>query len=50
MIGGRVIMEASAIDAELLALKKRVGDLEEQVRALTAAYRAFTREAELPRS
>ncbi|GAA4535834.1 MULTISPECIES: hypothetical protein [Nonomuraea] len=46
MIGGRVIMEAPAIDAELLALKKRVDDLDEQVRTLTAACLALARAVE----
>ncbi|MFI7707530.1 hypothetical protein [Nonomuraea sp. NPDC049480] len=43
MIGGRMVMEASAVDLELLALKKRVNDLEEQVRTLTAANLALVR-------
>ncbi|MFG1946164.1 hypothetical protein [Nonomuraea sp. NPDC048826] len=43
MIGGRMLMESSALDAELLALKKRVDELDEQVRALTAAGLALTR-------
>ncbi|SEM27252.1 hypothetical protein [Nonomuraea pusilla] len=37
MIGSRMIMEASALDVELAALRERVTRLEEQVRALTAA-------------
>ncbi|HEX4813595.1 MAG TPA: hypothetical protein VFV66_12675 [Nonomuraea sp.] len=43
MIGGRMVMEASAVDLELMALKKRVNDLEEQVRTLTAANLALVR-------
>lgn len=43
MIGGRMLMESPALDAELLALKKRVDELEEQVRTLTAAGLALTR-------
>ncbi|MFD1546205.1 hypothetical protein [Nonomuraea guangzhouensis] len=37
MIGGRMIMESSVLDAELLSLKRRVDKLEELVRTLTAA-------------
>ncbi|NJP96316.1 hypothetical protein HCN51_43975 [Nonomuraea sp. FMUSA5-5] len=46
MIGGRVIMEAPLVDAELLTLKKRVDSLEEQVRTLTAAHLALVRSME----
>ncbi|MEV0168869.1 hypothetical protein ACGFJC_06935 [Nonomuraea fuscirosea] len=46
MIGGRVIMEAPLVDAELLTLKKRVDSLEEQVRTLTAANLALVRSME----
>lgn len=46
MIGGRMVMEAPALDAELLALKKRVNDLEEQMRTLTAANFALARSLE----
>ncbi|UBU08771.1 hypothetical protein [Nonomuraea gerenzanensis] len=46
MIGGRVIMEAPLVDAELLVLKKRVDGLEEQVRTLTAANLALVRSIE----
>ncbi|HEX4815015.1 MAG TPA: hypothetical protein VFV66_19920 [Nonomuraea sp.] len=41
MVGGRMLMEASAVDVELLALKKRVSELEEQVRMLNAANLAL---------
>lgn len=37
MATGRMIMESPALDLELVALKKRVTALEEQVRTLTAA-------------
>ncbi|MFF0862024.1 hypothetical protein ACFYUV_09725 [Nonomuraea sp. NPDC003560] len=43
MIGARMLMESPAIDAELLALKKRVDELENQVRTLTAAGLALAR-------
>ncbi|TMR88898.1 hypothetical protein [Nonomuraea basaltis] len=43
MFGGRMIMEASALEMELLALKRRVDGLEEQVRTLTAANLALVR-------
>ncbi|MFI9846620.1 hypothetical protein ACIHFD_57030 [Nonomuraea sp. NPDC051941] len=46
MMGGRRLMESPALDAELLALKKRVSDLEEQVRSLTAANLALVRTVE----
>ncbi|TYB50943.1 hypothetical protein FXF51_54770 [Nonomuraea sp. PA05] len=46
MIGGRVIMEAPLVDAELLTLRKRVDSLEEQVRTLTAANLALVRSIE----
>ncbi|WP_431933202.1 hypothetical protein [Nonomuraea jabiensis] len=46
MMGGRRLMESSALDAELVALKKRVSDLEEQVRSLTAANLALVRAVE----
>ncbi len=46
MIGGRVIMEAPLVEAELLTLKKRVDGLEEQVRTLTAANLALVRSME----
>ncbi|MGW0486011.1 MULTISPECIES: hypothetical protein [Nonomuraea] len=41
MIGGRMLMESPQVDAELLALKKRLDHLEEQVRTLTAANLAL---------
>ncbi|WP_433519341.1 hypothetical protein ACQP2T_29705 [Nonomuraea sp. CA-143628] len=50
MIGGRMIAEASVLDAELLALKKRVNQLEEEVRTLTAANLALVRAVESLRS
>ncbi|GAA3168290.1 hypothetical protein [Nonomuraea salmonea] len=43
MIGGRTLMESPALEVELLALKKRVDELEEQVRTLTAAGLALAR-------
>ncbi|MGW2220901.1 hypothetical protein ACWCSD_38440 [Nonomuraea sp. NPDC001684] len=43
MIGARMLMESPALDAELLTLKKRVDELEDQVRALTAAGLALAR-------
>ncbi|MFC4114241.1 hypothetical protein [Nonomuraea zeae] len=46
MIGGRVIMETSVVEADLATLRKRVDGLEEQVRALTAAYLALVRSME----
>ncbi len=46
MIGGRQIMESAAHDVELLALKKRISALEEQVRTLTAANLAVVRAVE----
>ncbi|MDP4510006.1 hypothetical protein [Nonomuraea turcica] len=46
MIGGRMVMEAPALDVELLELKKRLNDLEEQVRTLTAANLALVRSVE----
>ncbi|MEV0354142.1 hypothetical protein AB0H88_51085 [Nonomuraea sp. NPDC050680] len=46
MIGGRMIAEASALDAELLAVKKRLNHLEEEVRTLTAANLALVRAME----
>ncbi|MEU8404346.1 hypothetical protein AB0C28_55040 [Nonomuraea sp. NPDC048892] len=46
MTGGRMIMEAPLVDAELLTLKKRVDSLEEQVRTLTAANLALVRSME----
>lgn len=49
MIGGRVILDTPAIESELMALKKRVDDLEEQVRTIKAAYLALARDREHPR-
>jgi len=46
MIGGRMIMESSALDAELASLKKRVEKLEELVRTLTAANLSLVRTVE----
>ncbi|MET7332299.1 hypothetical protein [Nonomuraea sp. NPDC005650] len=46
MMGGRRLMESSALDAELVALKQRVSDLEEQVCSLTAANLALVRAVE----
>ncbi|SEG99901.1 hypothetical protein SAMN05444920_114177 [Nonomuraea solani] len=46
MIGGRMVMEAPVLDAELLALKKRVNQLEEHVRQLNAANLALVRAME----
>ncbi|NUW39511.1 hypothetical protein [Nonomuraea rhodomycinica] len=46
MIGGQQIMASPALDAELLALKKRVGALEEEVRTLIAANMALVRAVE----
>ncbi|MEO3876014.1 hypothetical protein ABGB18_45205 [Nonomuraea sp. B12E4] len=46
MIGGRMIMGSSALESEMLALRKRVDDLEEQVRTLTAANLALVRSME----
>ncbi|MFI7465062.1 hypothetical protein [Nonomuraea sp. NPDC049646] len=43
MIGGRMLMESPALEVELLALRKRVDELEEQVRTLTAAGLALAR-------
>ncbi|GAA3167177.1 hypothetical protein GCM10020001_110910 [Nonomuraea salmonea] len=45
MTGRRMIMEVP-VDTELLALKKRVTALEEQVRTLTAANLALVRTME----
>ncbi|MEV4808102.1 hypothetical protein AB0K18_49655 [Nonomuraea sp. NPDC049421] len=45
MTGRRMIMEVP-VDTELLALKKRVTALEEQVRTLTAANLALVRSME----
>ncbi|MGN9844467.1 hypothetical protein ACTMTI_40705 [Nonomuraea sp. H19] len=46
MVGGRMVMEASVLDAEMAALKKRVSLLEEQVRTLNAANLALVRAME----
>ncbi|WP_180903843.1 hypothetical protein [Nonomuraea indica] len=46
MATGRMIMEAPALDLELVALKKRVTALEEQVRTLTAANLSLVRSVE----
>ncbi|MEV0591438.1 hypothetical protein [Nonomuraea cavernae] len=46
MIGGRMIMESPVFDTELTALKRRVSDLEEEVRTLTAANLALVRAVE----
>ncbi|MEW9550402.1 hypothetical protein [Nonomuraea sp. NPDC050783] len=46
MVGGRMLMESPALDAELLAIKKRVSELEEQVRTLNAANLALVRAME----
>lgn len=46
MIGGRMITETSVLEAELLALKKRVSQLEEEMRTLTAANLALVRAME----
>ncbi|MFD1542726.1 hypothetical protein [Nonomuraea guangzhouensis] len=46
MIGGRMIMESSALDSELLSLKQRVDKLEELVRTLTAANLALVKAME----
>ncbi|MEV1248712.1 hypothetical protein ACIBO2_56830 [Nonomuraea sp. NPDC050022] len=43
MIGGRMVMESSALDVELLSLKRRVEKLEELVRTLTAANLTLVR-------
>ncbi|MFI7611464.1 hypothetical protein ACIBP6_09625 [Nonomuraea terrae] len=49
MMGGRVILEAPVVDVELAALKRRVGELEEHVRTLTAANLALVRAMEAMR-
>ncbi|MBT2233727.1 hypothetical protein [Nonomuraea sp. NEAU-A123] len=46
MIGGRMIMESSVLDAELLSLKRRVDKLEELVRTLTTANLTLVRAVE----
>lgn len=46
MSGGRVILDVPAIESELMALRKRVDDLEEQVRTIQAAYLALARTME----
>ncbi|GAA1769587.1 hypothetical protein ACBR40_02525 [Nonomuraea sp. AD125B] len=46
MVGGRMLMEAPALDVELLAVKKRLAELEEQVRTLSAANLALVRAME----
>ncbi|MEU6796520.1 hypothetical protein ABZ907_32920 [Nonomuraea wenchangensis] len=46
MVGGRMLMEAPALDVELLAVKKRLSELEEQVRTLSAANLALVRAME----
>ncbi|QYC42481.1 hypothetical protein Nocox_24390 [Nonomuraea coxensis DSM 45129] len=46
MVGGRMLMEAPALDLELLALRKRLSELEEQVRTLSAANLALVRAME----
>jgi cell division protein FtsB len=46
MIGTRMIMESSVLDAELLTVKKRIAQVEEQVRMLTAANLALTKAIE----
>ncbi|GAA2208880.1 hypothetical protein GCM10009850_043380 [Nonomuraea monospora] len=46
MTGGRMIMERPVIEAELMTLRKRVADLEEHVRTLTAANLALVRSVE----
>ena len=46
MIGGRMIMESTVLDAELLSLKRRVDKLEELVRTLTAANLSLVRAME----
>ncbi|NJP88732.1 hypothetical protein HCN51_04560 [Nonomuraea sp. FMUSA5-5] len=46
MTGGRMIMGSPAIEAELLALRKRVDELEEQVRTLVAANLSLVRSME----
>jgi hypothetical protein len=49
MRGGRVILESSVTDLELAALKRRVEELEEQVRTLNAANLALVRAMEAMR-
>ncbi|MCK2215881.1 hypothetical protein MF672_019070 [Actinomadura sp. ATCC 31491] len=46
MVGGRMLMESPALDVELLAVKKRLSELEEQVRTLNAANLALVRAME----
>ncbi|MFG1688217.1 hypothetical protein ACGFNP_49300 [Nonomuraea sp. NPDC049269] len=46
MIGGRMIMESSVLEVELLSLKRRVDKLEELVRTLTAANLSLVRAVE----
>ncbi|MED7923898.1 hypothetical protein SMD20_06630 [Nonomuraea sp. LP-02] len=46
MVGGRMLMEAPALDVELLAVRKRLSELEEQVRTLSAANLALVRAME----
>ncbi|WP_188195185.1 hypothetical protein [Nonomuraea sp. SYSU D8015] len=46
MIGGRMLMESPALDVELMALKRRVTELEEQIRMLNAANLALVRAME----
>jgi len=46
MIGTRMIMESSVLDAEMLTIKKRIAQVEEQVRMLTAANLALTKAIE----
>ncbi|MFI7707452.1 hypothetical protein [Nonomuraea sp. NPDC049480] len=46
MASGRMIMESPALEPQLLVLKKRVTDLEEQVRTLIAANLALVQSVE----
>jgi hypothetical protein len=46
MIGTRMIMESSVLDAEMLTIKKRIAQVEVQVRMLTAANLALTKAIE----
>ncbi|MER7368800.1 hypothetical protein ACI2LC_18925 [Nonomuraea wenchangensis] len=46
MVGGRMLMDTPALDVELLAVKKRLSELEEQVRTLSAANLALVRAME----
>ncbi|NRQ37706.1 hypothetical protein HII36_38635 [Nonomuraea sp. NN258] len=43
MSGRRMFMDSPALEAELLTLKNRVDELEEEVRTLTAANLALVR-------